>query len=364
MKATHRAGFVFAGLCLAFGLSCLDSSPTNRLDTGRDPGGYLFLFRLLDNLVSLSGPETIGISFRQLSAVAPGVFSSGQASVVYGDRVFLIGAGGGNRAYSSTDGVVWTLLGENLFPANGRFFSSALAFNGRIYLLGGYDASGPGGSLSVVPANQSVWHSVDGASWTNAAPGCLNCPGAGLGFVFQSQLRFLDSDGATIFSSPDGVTWTATPTNVSMAPRLVLIFLGEVYAFENSGAAWSSSDGTTWSRRSFTTGPPSLAKYFAHGTVFDNRMWLFPEYDVASGLHTILPPPALYSNSSLNWSMATLGCCRRWLIGSGYAVEVVGDRIWLLGWRIGANGQIETGVSVSLGGGVGVSGSGRTDFSL
>ncbi|MCR9142207.1 MAG: hypothetical protein NXI24_08140 [bacterium] len=356
---TRRVAAILAACLWGFVCQahCLQANPGNRFDSNRDPIGAYLLFQLTELIAPFGGFQALGVSFFPQPALAPGIFSNGQASVVSQGRIFVIGAGDGNQVYASHDGFLWILWAQNVFP-DSRSHATALNFNGQMYLLGGFDSSG-----SVVPANQSVWVSADTFNWTNAAPGCATCPGAGFGFVFQSQLRFLDASGASVLSSPDGVNWTATATNAAMSPILVLVFEGAVFAFEEGGGVWTSTNALAWNRLSFDVSPPRSGS-FRHGTVFDGRLWLFEDFDDASGVSVQNPPAAMNYTNLQNWKLVETGCCMRRHFSEPYSVEVLDNRMWLIGTRLDDGLRAESGVSLSVGGGTGVDGDGRTDFSL
>lgn len=340
---------------------CLDSAPENELDTARDPSAYSLLIWIVDNYSPFGGVETLGVSFQPLPAILSPIFKDGQSSVVFQDRVYVIGVGAGNEIWSSVDGVQWTNEVNNVFPGGGRAMATALVFNGRIYYIGGSPISIPG----PVPANQSVWSSVDGRNWVNAAPGCVSCPGAGIGFVFQGQMWFLDSTGSTIFSSPDGVNWNPAPTNISIDPLFALVFQGTAYLFDAGGSIWASANGSSWTRRVFKVGPVHAGRYL-HGTVFDDRMWLLEDvkYDGANAVSALNPFGVLFSSDGRFWDLVDVGCCNRSYSAYFYSVEVFRNHIWLIGQRFDPRFRTEAGVAISLGEGAGVSGSGITDFSL
>src|SRR5437016_4526393 len=71
-----------------------------------------------------------------------------------------------NDIWSSVDGVTWTL--ENGSPAfSTRFGHNCLVYNNRMWVSGGYHSTNPAAN-----ADNEVWSSADGITWTqeNASP--------------------------------------------------------------------------------------------------------------------------------------------------------------------------------------------------
>lgn len=333
---------------------CLDFSPDNLFDPDNSFTG-LTLLSLLGTSIS-TGP-VLGVSFADVRADPLPARAGEAASVVFQNRMYVIGgASSPNAVWSSGDGIVWLTEAEGVFSGQGRYRSSALAFNGRMYLLGGSEAVDD--FTTGVSAGESVWSSVDGRNWINAAPACVDCPSIGAAFVLQGRMWFV-APGGVVYSSVDGTNWSVTNTSISVRPDFALVFNGQAYVFDSDGSVWTTGDGTAWTRHAFQIGPVARWGSYRSGAVFDQRMWLFQDTAPSPGRVA----GALYSYDGNRWEIVNVGCCRR-VQRHANTVEVFQNHIWLLGGVINFPFASTAGVQRSLGGGTGVDGAGRTDFSL
>ncbi len=125
-----------------------------------------------------------------------------------------------NDAWSSTDGIHWTSQ-TSTSPLPERSFHQCLAYNGKLWVMGGRTFSG---------FPDDVWSSTDGANWTQETSGAA---GPRLGFVagvengemvvsggvptglgHDAQVVFND-----VYHSADGVNWTPSTYNASFPGR-------------------------------------------------------------------------------------------------------------------------------------------------
>ncbi len=170
------------------------------------------------------------------------------SKVTYGAGRF-VAAGSGNTALTSTDGITWT--NPTVAPAN--TIVEGVTFGSGKFVLVGRDSS----------FNPAAFTSTDGTTWTQSNP--IVGAGSGNGFIVvgASATGFVAAGGNVVYSSPDGVSWTA---RTSALPRTSgqlgtgtegvsgATFAGtQFFVLGSNGSITTSSDGTTWTRRSTGT---------------------------------------------------------------------------------------------------------------
>jgi hypothetical protein len=99
-----------------------------------------------------------GLNWTQVTAAAPWSPREGARLVVLGDAMYLVAADGAADVWRTTDGVNWTQVASSV-PWGPRFGYGAEAFDGKLWVLGGY-LSDPRDALN------DVWYSEDGETWT------------------------------------------------------------------------------------------------------------------------------------------------------------------------------------------------------
>jgi hypothetical protein len=207
--------------------------------------------------------------------------------IAHGGGRFVASGNGGN-AFTSTDGIAWTTV---TVTSAANSFLDGVAYGAGKFVLVGRDSN----------FNAAVYTSTDGTTWASA--NAIAGAGGGVGFtaVAGSASGFVAAGGNFLYSSPDGVAWTARTSALPLAPRQLdnnresvsgasyagtQFFLVGIY-----GSITSSSDGVTWTRRS--TGPVSdLGDVLHDGTRF-----------VASGSGGTV----LTSADGATWSQLTTG---------------------------------------------------------
>lgn len=213
----------------------------------------------------------------------------------------------GNNVYSSTDGRVWSLVAQAR-PMPRRDLMGGCVHHGKLFAAGGganetsdVFASADGsswtqvagaqrftprvnaclvsfqGKLWVFSGPRDVWCSEDdGQSWTLKNPEAFPIWTSGVACVFLNQIRFIDGrDPAQVYSSADGVTWTARAMGIP--PRSLIraeVVGGTIYAMGGrSGAGimqdvWASADAVSWTQVGSTLPYADLAQF---GTIVDDN---------------------------------------------------------------------------------------------
>lgn len=171
------------------------------------------------------------------------------SQVAYGAGRF-VAPGSNNTALTSTDGITWT---NPTVAAATSTILEGVTFGSGKFVLVGRDSN----------FNAAAFTSTDGNTWTpsNAIAGS----GGNIGFnrVGASPTGFVAAGGNLVYSSIDGVTWTARTSALPSSPRQLgpisegvssVAFAGtQFFVLGNYGSITTSLDGTTWTRRSTGT---------------------------------------------------------------------------------------------------------------
>ena len=205
---------------------------------------------------------------------------------------------------SSVAGRDWNYTTLNA-PFVGRNSAAALAYNNRMWLIGG------AGSTNL----NDVWSSPDGSSWTQqlantASPGTNQfAQRAGMvGLSFNNALWVLAGQGTSYFNdtwtSTDGTTWTQELANTAspgpnqfptrgqasgMVYNNKMWIIGGYSGTNYLNDVWSSSDGVSWTKTLSDTASPGVnqfsRRYGQASAVFNNKMWVMGGYDGANYLN-------------------------------------------------------------------------------
>ena len=171
------------------------------------------------------------------------------AKIAYGNGRFVAPASN-NTAFTSTDGTTWTSV---TVTSTTNTIVQGVAFGSGKFVLVGRDSN----------FNAAAFTSTDGTTWTPSAT--IAGSGGGTGFlsVGASTAGFVAAGGNLVYSSIDGVTWTARTSALPSAPRQLgpitegvsgATFSGtQFFVLGNYGSITTSLDGTAWARRSTGT---------------------------------------------------------------------------------------------------------------
>jgi hypothetical protein len=167
------------------------------------------------------------------------------ASVVFNNKMWVFGGYSSNpddfrpTALSewSSDGLSWTLTGEA--PWGPRYASAAVVFGGKVWLLGGT-------MWEAAYAENDVWNSPDGLSWTqvtSAAPWAKRFYHTSV--VAEGKMWVMGGQGVDgaplndVWSSPDGLNWTEVIHQAPWYPRgghTSLVYDNKIWVMGGKGA--------------------------------------------------------------------------------------------------------------------------------
>lgn len=218
-----------------------------------------------------------------------GLNSAYQKFVQFNGAVYSLGAMQGNylnftistKISRTTDGKTWETVAEKSNLPN-RVFYGLTVFKDKIWLIGGFDGK---------KYYNDVWNSNDGVNWTRVAEKS-NWSERTVGkiIVFKDKIWIIGGgviDGdkvnnpnseSEIWSSVDGVTWTAVKNNATdKLSGTPIVFDNKLWLIggnRNDGnfanALYVSDDGTNWQEQSAPWSPRGGTVVW----VFDNKLFM------------------------------------------------------------------------------------------
>jgi Concanavalin A-like lectin/glucanases superfamily len=221
----------------------------------------------------------------------------------------------------------------------GRDGAGALSFQGKMWLLGGWNEA------YVPVTNSEVWSSEDGVNWTLVTIAPWERRHAAGYAVFDNKMWIVGGDKNTghyqndVWSSADGVTWEKVTDSVPWANRAsqyVLTFkdrlwlMGGQEMFEPSppvvayNDVWSSSDGANWQLETphAAWSPRGL---MMGNVVFQGRMWVIGggQYDVRTFNNDVWS-----SADGVNWTQVLVAA--PWSPRQYQNITVFDNKMWVL----------------------------------
>ena len=242
-----------------------------------------------------SSPD--GLGWNQVTSGAPWGKREGHMTVVLNGTIYVLGGVTNdisgtqwylNDVWSSQDGTNWfQWTGSARWTR--RWYSASVAFNGRIWVLGGIGASRF--------FFNDVWYSPDGLNWivgTTAAawPGRQGHAAV----VFNGKIWVMGGLATPdfthtndVWSSPDGTNWTMVTSAAAWSPRTyftLTAFDGKMWVMGGHDLSvagyrndvWSSADGISWTQ---VTNTAAWSGRQAHASLaFRNRLWVLAGHDI------------------------------------------------------------------------------------
>jgi hypothetical protein len=214
---------------------------------------------------SVTNTITKQISFKFQEVTASAAFSprSGHTSVVFNDKMWIIGGESqnlsgricNNDVWYSSDGVIWIqATGSAAFSP--RSEHTSVVFDNKMWVIGGCNAN------DQQFMKNDVWYSTDGFTWIQATASAafserrdytsvvFNDKMWVIGGVSQSEIYKND-----VWYSSDGVTWIQATDSAAFFPRsghTSVVFNDKMWVIGGfhfgcfSSEVWYSTDGSTW----------------------------------------------------------------------------------------------------------------------
>ncbi len=218
---------------------------------------------------------------------------------------------------------------------SGRYEFGAVAFNGRIWVLGGYNGSN---------TLNDVWNSSDGTNWTqvtSAAPwsaryGLTVAVFNGQMWAFGGQTQFGGGSYLNdVWSTLDGTNWTQVTAAAPWSYRTTFgatVLNGRMWVFGGNASnylndVWSTLDGTNWTQA--TAAAPWSRRTSPGAVAFNGQMWVLGGYN--GGYHN----DVWSSSDGTNWMQVTSAA--PWSARNGLGTAAFNGRMWVLGGNIGGN---------------------------
>jgi len=173
-------------------------------------------------------------------------------------------------------------------PWTPRQFHGALAFENKIWILGGIDQDFP------FSHSNDVWYSTDGMSWTLATDEVPWANGP-----FYTRDRF----ASVVF---DNKMWIMGGGNAD-------VHLNDI---------WYSSDGVNWIQ--VTEHAQWSARSNLQGLMLDNKIWIIGGDRGGPRFNDVW-----YSSDGVTWTQVTDNA--EWGILHGYSTAVFQDKMWVIG---------------------------------
>ena len=156
--------------------------------------------------------------------------ASGLGTPVWSSSLGLfVAAANFSQMVTSPDGVTWTAIKTNLpvLPSYSSFY--------------GLVASTTGILLAVLSTTGYVYRSTDAITWTLTLSSSVN---ASFSFFVNNLFILKGSDNATVYTSPDGITWSTITPNVIY--NSITYGNSKYIMAANSGTMYTSTNLTTW----------------------------------------------------------------------------------------------------------------------
>ncbi|MHC4871484.1 MAG: Kelch repeat-containing protein [Planctomycetota bacterium] len=218
---------------------------------------------------------------------------------VLGDKMWLVGGDMNQGHYqpdvwNSENGSDWNLV-SSAVPWGSRGLHHTIAFQNKLWVMGGQTMPGFVKDSSETVLYNDVWNSSDGKNWQQVAEKSAWQPRGMIGgqVVFNDRMWLLG--GGTydtpdrnfrdfyndVWSSSDGINWECHLENAPWEPRQyheTAVFDGKMWVLEgydkeekNRNDVWFSENGTDWHE---LPGSPWLPRHAACISVFQDSLWL------------------------------------------------------------------------------------------
>jgi hypothetical protein len=211
-----------------------------------------------------------GVNWTCVNPEAPWLGRHCLGTVVYDNKMWIIGGDGNTDVWNSDDGVIWTLITDSV-PWGKRYKPYVLVFHDTIWMMGGFNYY----NGNAIPYND-VWYTVDGTNWFMAISDAGWAPrGIIHGKVVFDDKIWILGGGLYVMNG----------------------YPSETYYND----VWNSSDGIHWNQ--VLSSAPWVGRIHHSTEVFDGRMWLMAGHNknIPAGPYH-LRNDVWYSYDGVNWT--------------------------------------------------------------
>jgi hypothetical protein len=282
-----------------------------------------------------------GADWKEHSPHAGALYAGTYQALAHNGRLWVVGGWDGSPridSWSSTDGMTWTRV-PLVAGYEPRMGQATALYNDQFWVSGGglVNTGIPNTNLA------DVWRSADGATWTRVTQAAAFGQRIGHAMVaFNNQLFILGgfADDGTgnyiptnhVFSSTDGATWTPVTQLAPFDPSYyarALVLNGRLWLIGVTGAndVWSTADGATWRAEPVS---PLRGLQLRSATVHDGRLY------ITGGGRFIVNEPipvfenALYSSvDGQTWTPVNAG--PRYSARADASMVSFDSKLWVLG---------------------------------
>lgn len=122
--------------------------------------------------------------------------------------------------------------------------------------------------IVAVGVNGAIAYGTTGKAWTAITAGATTFNGVGWNGSFFTAVGNISGSNPVIYTSPDGVAWTARANASTAQLNAVAGNAAITVAVGNSGTIYTSSDGATWTARTANAGTQHLLSVVWTGSCF------------------------------------------------------------------------------------------------
>ncbi|WP_282089552.1 Kelch repeat-containing protein [Aquimarina algiphila] len=252
---------------------------------------------------------------------------SGRTSVVFDDKIWVIGGGSSDVRYSE-NGINWTESTSNAqFPW--RAEHTSVVFDDKMWVIGG----------SGTFVNDDVWYSENGKNWTEVTTSAqFSWRTRHTSVVFDDKMWVIGGlrpNGERlndVWYSEDGENWIEATANAQFSARInhtSVVFDGKVWVIGGSGDnleiftdVWYSKDGKDWTQATANAQFSSRRNHTS--VVFDDKIWVIGGGGNGGSLNDVW-----YSANGTEWNQVANDAS--FPERSGHTSVVFDNKIWVIG---------------------------------